>query len=131
MDGVIALEQASSPGRVLASPAFAELVGPGSGTSEAGQSSAGHFDLSPSGSLGTVWLDAPFETERPTMATFMRSRPQKASAMIVVADLFADEAAASKRLSQSSVHAGSKRQSQSGVHVGAASWASGRQSYSG
>ena len=91
MDGVIALEQASSPGRVLASPAFAELVGPGSGPSEPGQSSAEIFDLSAGGSLG-VWLDAPLATDRPNMATFMRSRPQKASAKIVVEDLFADDA---------------------------------------
>ena len=116
VDGVVALEQASSPGRVLASVAFAELVGPGL---EHSQSSPDHFALAPGGSLGGVWLDAPFAMDRPNMATFMRSRPQKASAMIVVEDLFAEEVGGSMRHSISlGPPAGSSARQSQNIYAG-------------
>ena len=110
---MIALEQASAPGRVLSSPAFAELVGPGA------QSSSDLFALAPGGSLGGVWLDAPLATDRPNMATFMRSRPQKASAKIVVEDLFAEEVGDSMRHSISlGPPAGSSARQSQNIYAG-------------
>ena len=94
MDGVIALEQASSPGRVLASSNFAELMGLDPSHSFIPSSSI--IALESGGSLDGVgrvyWLNPLSSLARPNIATFMRSRPRKVASTIIVADLFSDDA---------------------------------------
>ena len=88
MDGVIALEQASSPGRILASPAFAKLLPV---SSDFALSTARGDSRLLEGSVGgpVLWLDPPASIVRPSLSDFMRGRPPRRQASsLVVADLF-------------------------------------------
>ena len=92
VDGVVALEQAATPGCILVSAAFAELLGLQTGQSVSDP--VADFALAACGTLegvGHVFgLDAPFSMDRPSMSTFMRSRPRRLSAAFVVEGLFAE-----------------------------------------
>lgn len=85
VDGVVALEQASTPGRVLASAAFADLL-----------PSPSDFAFTSRDALEGVgpvfWLDPAVnvnEASRRSLTDFMKSRPPRRQASsIVVAGLF-------------------------------------------